>query len=146
MSRRQARERALQVLFQVDLGGAAPAAAFAQMDEEFGKLNGSQDFAEKLVNGAIEHLAFVDRVIAGVSKDWSINRMASVDRNIMRLALYEVFFCDDIPNNVAVNEAVELGKIFGGDDSGKFINGILGKVIENIADYSPDKIETMKTT
>lgn len=146
MSRRQARERALQVLFQVDLGGAAPAAAFAQMDEEFGKLNGSQDFAEKLVNGAIEHLAFVDHVIAGVSKDWSINRMASVDRNIMRLALYEVFFCDDIPNNVAVNEAVELGKIFGGDDSGKFINGILGKVIENIADYSPDKIETMKTT
>lgn len=146
MSRRQARERALQVLFQVDLGGAAPAAAFAQMDEEFGKLNGSQDFAENLVNGAIEHLAFVDRVIADVSKDWSINRMASVDRNIMRLALYEVFFCDDIPNNVAVNEAVELGKIFGGDDSGKFINGILGKVIENIADYSPDKIETLKTT
>lgn len=146
MSRRQARERALQVLFQFDLGGAAPAAAFAQMDEEFGKLNGSQDFAEKLVNGAIEHLAFVDRVIAAVSKDWSINRMASVDRNIMRLALYEVFFCDDIPNNVAVNEAVELGKMFGGDDSGKFINGILGKVIENIADYSPDKIETLKTT
>lgn len=146
MSRRQARERALQVLFQVDLGGAAPAAAFAQMDEEFGQLNGSQDFAEKLVYGAIEHLAFVDRVIAAVSKDWSINRMASVDRNIMRLALYEVFFCDDIPNNVAVNEAVELGKMFGGDDSGKFINGILGKVIENIADYSPDKIETLKTT
>ncbi len=146
MSRRQARERALQVLFQVDLGGAAPAAAFAQMDEEFGKLTGSQDFAEKLVYGSIEHLAFVDRVIAAVSKDWSINRMASVDRNIMRLALYEVFFCDDIPNNVAVNEAVELGKMFGGDDSGKFINGILGKVIENIADYSPDKIETQKTT
>jgi N utilization substance protein B len=87
-------------------------------------------------------MALIDRVIAAVSKDWSLNRMANVDRNIMRLSLYEVFFCDDVPNNVSVNEAVELGKIFGGDESGKFINGILGKVIENIDDYSPEKVET----
>lgn len=146
MSRRQARERALQVLFQVDMGGADPREAFAQMDEEFGKLNGSEDFTGKLVYGVIENMVFIDRVIAAVSKEWSLNRMANVDRNVMRLALYEVFFCDDIPNNVAVNEAVDLGKIFGGDESGKFINGILGKVIENIEDYSPEKIETLKTT
>jgi N utilization substance protein B len=57
----------------------------------------------------------------------------------MRLALYEVFFCADIPNNVSVNEAIELGKMYGGDESGKFINGILGKVIENIEEYTPQK-------
>lgn len=142
MSRRQARERALQVLFQVDMGGADPSDAFAQMDEEFGKLPGSEEFTGKLVCGVLENLVFIDRVIGAVSKDWSLNRIASVDRNIMRLALYEMYFCDEIPNNVSVNEAVDLGKIFGGDDSGKFINGILGKVIENIEDYSPDKMLT----
>lgn len=142
MSRRQARERALQVLFQVDMGGADPREAFSIMDEEFGKMNNSEDFAGKLVYGVLENKAFIDSVIASVSKDWSLNRMANVDRNIMRLSLYEVFFCDDVPNNVSVNEAVELGKIFGGDDSGKFINGILGKVIENLVEYSPEKIKT----
>jgi N utilization substance protein B len=144
MSRRQARERALQVLFQVDMGGTDPAAAFAQMDEEFGSLTGSEDFAEKIVCGVIENLLFIDQVIAAVSKDWNVERMANVGRNIMRLALYEVFFCDDIPNSVSVNEAVDLGKKFGGDDSGKFINGILGKVIENIEDYEPEKILTKR--
>lgn len=140
MSRRQARERALQVLFQVDMVGADPAVVFAQMDEEFGKMTDSEDFAGKLVCGVLDNLIFIDRVIAAVSKDWSLERMANVDRNIMRLALYEVFFCGDIPNNVSVNEAVDLGKLFGGDDSGKFINGILGKVIENIEEYSPEKV------
>jgi len=144
MSRRQARERALQVLFQVDMGGTDPAVALAQMDEEFGSLTESKDFTEKNVYGVIENLLFIDQVIAAVSKDWNVERMANVDRNIMRLALYEVFFCDDIPNSVSVNEAVDLGKKFGGDESGKFINGILGKVIENIEDYEPEKILTQK--
>lgn len=144
MSRRQARERALQVLFQVDMGGTDPAVALAQMDEEFGGLAESKDFTEKNVYGVIENLLFIDQVIAAVSKDWNVERMANVDRNIMRLALYEVFFCDDIPNSVSVNEAVDLGKKFGGDESGKFINGILGKVIENIEDYEPEKILTQK--
>lgn len=144
MSRRQARERALQVLFQVDMGGTDPAVALAQMDEEFGGLAESKDFTEKNVYGVIENLLFIDQVIAAVSKDWNVERMANVDRNIMRLALYEVFFCDDIPNSVSVNEAVDLGKKFGGDESGKFINGILGKIIENIEDYEPEKILTQK--
>ena len=142
MSRRQARERALQVLFQIDMGGTDPVVALAQMDEDFGSLAGSEDFTEKIVYGVIENMLFIDQVIAAVSKDWNVDRMANVDRNIMRLALYEVFFCNDIPNNVSVNEAVDLGKKFGGDESGKFINGILGKVIENIEDYEPEKIVT----
>lgn len=140
MSRRQARERALQVLFQVDMGGADPGEAMAQMDEKFGEMTDNEDFAGKLVYGVMANLVFIDQVITAVSKDWRLERMANVDRNLMRLALYEVFFCDDIPNNVSVNEAIDLGKIFGGADSGKFINGILGKVIENIEEYTPEKV------
>jgi len=139
MSRRQARERALQVLFQVDVGGADPDVAFRLMDEDFGNLTNSGDFAKRLVYGVIENLTPIDRIISAVSKDWSLNRIAKVDRNIMRMALYEMLYCEDIPNGVSVNEAVEMGKIFGGEDSSKFINGILGKVLENPEEFEPVK-------
>ena len=144
MSRRQARERALQVLFQVDLGGVDPKEAFAQMDEDYGKQAGSEDFTAELVFGVINNSDFIDSIITAISKEWSLDRIANIDRIIMRLALYEVFFCAGIPNNVSVNEAIELGKMYGGAESGKFINGILGKVIENIEEYTPKKqIEQM---
>lgn len=137
MSRRQARERALQVLFQIDVGGVQPAEAFKNMDESFGVLAKNGEFSQKLVLGTLENLKSIDRVIAGISKDWDISRMANVDRNIMRLALYEIFYCEDIPNNVSVNEALELGKAFGGEESGRFINGILGRVLENPDKFRP---------
>ena len=139
MSRRQARERALQVLFQVDVGGADPDMALRLMDEDFGNLTKSGDFTKRLVYGVIEHLIPLDRIISNVSKDWSLNRIARVDKSIMRLALFEMLYCDDIPSSVSVNEAVEMSKIFGGEDSGKFINGILGKVLENLEEYKPVK-------
>lgn len=137
MSRRQARERALQVLYQIDLGGAGTEEAFKGMADNFGPLLRDEDFARRLVKGTMENLEHIDRVIALVSKDWEIKRMASVDRNIMRLALYEIFYCEDIPCNVSVNEALELGKVFGGEDSARFINGILGKVLADPGKYRP---------
>ncbi|NQS74849.1 MAG: transcription antitermination factor NusB [Peptococcaceae bacterium] len=140
MSRRKARKRALQVLFQVDIGSVDPGKAIEYMDEEFGKVADNEDFAGQLIYGVLANLAPIDQIIARVSKDWKPDRMANVDRNLMRLALYEMFFCHDIPNNVSVNEAIDIGKIFGGADSGKFINGILGKVIENIEKYTPEEI------
>ncbi|MDF9407479.1 MAG: hypothetical protein A4E52_00205 [Pelotomaculum sp. PtaB.Bin013] len=130
MSRRQARERALQVLFQVDLGNVEPDEAFSKMDGSLGKLKKNEEFAQQLVSGTLANLMSIDRVIEGISKDWNIKRMANVDRNIMRLALFEILYCKDIPNNVSVNEAIELGKIFGSEESAKFINGILGRVVE----------------
>ncbi len=136
MSRRQARESALQVLFQVDMGGLDPKEAFLRMGENF-NLAAGDDFTQRLVNGTLENLSAIDQVIEVVSSDWNLKRMANVDRNIMRLALFEVFYCEDIPDNVSVNEAIELGKIFGGADSGRFINGILGKVLENPGQYRP---------
>lgn len=137
MSRRQARERILQVLFQVDVGGIDPYQAYQNIDNSFGELAKEQDFSMRIILGTLDNLQFIDHVISIVSKDWNINRMAKVDKNIMRMALYEIFYCDDIPSNVSVNEAVELGKIFGGEESGRFINGILGRVIENIVQYQP---------
>ncbi|NLI11996.1 transcription antitermination factor NusB [Pelotomaculum propionicicum] len=139
MSRRLARERALQVLFQVDVGGADPDTALRQMDEDFGDLTKNSDFIKRLVYGVIENLKPIDRIISNVSKDWSLSRIARVDKNIMRLALFEMLYCDDIPSGVSVNEAVEMGKTFGGKDSGKFINGILGKVMESPEEYTPSK-------
>ncbi|MCG9968522.1 transcription antitermination factor NusB [Pelotomaculum terephthalicicum JT] len=130
MSRRQARERALQVLFQIDLGNIEPSEAFNKVDGSLGRLKKNEEFARQLVNGTLANLRSIDQVIAGLSKDWNIKRMASVDRNIMRLALFEILYCKDIPDNVSVNEAIELGKAFGSEESGKFINGILGRVVE----------------
>jgi transcription antitermination factor NusB len=79
--------------------------------------------------GTVENLAEIDRIIAAYSKDWQLDRLARVDRNIMRLAVYEILYREDIPAGVSVNEAVELAKIFGGEDSGRFVNGILGRVV-----------------
>lgn len=135
MSRRRARERALQVLFQVDVSGVDPKEAFQSLDDCLGALMKERDFSMRLVWGTLENLQPIDWVIASISKDWNINRMANVDRNIMRMALFEIFYCEDIPKNVSVNEAVELGKVFGGEESRRFINGILGKVLEHFDQY-----------
>jgi len=143
MSRRQARERALQVLFQVDLGNIDPNEAFFKMDESLGRLKKNIEFSQELVNGTLANLSFIDQIIADISKDWNIKRMANVDRNIMRLALYEILFCEDIPYNVSANEAIELGKVYGSEESGKFINGILGRVLENPEEYR-NRIELVK--
>jgi len=128
------------VLFQVDVGNADPEKAFAWMDDAFGILYNNDDFARRLVSGVLEHQQAVDQVIAGLSKDWKFERVAGVDRNIMRMALYEIFYSPDIPDNVAVNEAVELAKTYGSEDSGRFINGILGKVLEKPEDYTPEGV------
>ena len=138
MGRRKARERALQILFQIDMGGSDPKDAMKNMDESFGAVTKNADFVDRLVRGTIAELDLIDSVISNISQDWNIERMASVDRNVIRLALYEIFFCSDIPNNVSVNEAVELGKSYGGEESARFINGILGKVLENPEDYRPE--------
>jgi len=141
MGRRKARERVLQVLYQIDMGGVEPKEAIKNMNESFGPVHGNEDFIENNVFGTLMNLEFIDKIISSISRDWNIERMASVDRNIIRLAFYEIFFCNDIPNNVSVNEAVELGKIYGGEESARFINGILGKVLANPEEYKPQTLD-----
>lgn len=137
MSRRATRELALKVLFQVDVGRADPKRALrytaAQqqvgVDEAESARELSEDditFAGELVDGALEHMSAIDQTISDHAKEWRIERMANVDRNVLRLALYEMTYRDDIPVSVSINEAVELAKKFGTEESGKFVNGILG--------------------
>lgn len=127
-SRHQSRERALQILFQYDIHGKP-----GVWLEEFWKQCKSADevkvFAERLVAGVLEHKKELDALIGKYATNWKISRMQVVDRNILRLGAYELFWLDDVPAKVTVNEAIELAKDFGDDEAAKFVNGILDKVL-----------------
>lgn len=125
--RRRAREVALQVLYQVDVGGADPGQAFEYSGERLNSDEEASGFARELIFGTLEHLPELDALISRLSRGWQLNRMAAVDRNIIRLGLYELLYVDDVPPAVTLNEAVELAKTFGGEDSSRFVNGILGR-------------------
>ena len=135
MSRRLARETALQVLFQRDLTKEPLNAteAVQRWAAEFEVPEVSRPFAQELVDGTIVHQNEIDQKIASFAQEWTISRMANVDRNVMRLATYEILFRPDIPGRVSLNEAIELAKRFGGEESAKFVNGILDKVVDSVS-------------
>ncbi len=128
--RTKARELALQVLFQIDIAGDNP----DRVLELFWQHQSSplepdiKDFAEKLIRGTIVKLSSLDEIIAKYATNWLIKRMAVIDRNVLRLATFEILNLSDIPIRVSINEAVDLAKKFGDLDSGKFVNGILDKI------------------
>ena len=127
--RTRAREVALQFLYQLDLRGddlLDEAKTFVRGEERDAE---TARFAIRLVQGTFEHKVEIDRVIQGVAQNWNISRMAVVDRNVLRLATYELLHCQDIPPKVAINEAIELGKRYSTQNSGAFINGILDKIM-----------------
>ena len=145
MSRRQAREVALQALFHLDLNPLNEAespdevrilafdTAISSYEDEDKKLLDKENdrlFALSLINGTRDNLEAIDEVISSVSKDWKLARMSGIDRNVLRLALFQIRFADEpMQPGIAINEAVELSKRFGTDDSGKFANGVLGAII-----------------
>jgi len=135
LSRRLARETALQVLFQRDLTKEPLNAteAVQRWAAEFEVPEVSRPFAQELVDGTIAHQNEIDQKIASFAQEWTISRMANVDRNVMRLATYEILFRPDIPGRVSLNEAIELAKRFGGEESAKFVNGILDKVVDSVS-------------
>jgi len=135
LSRRLARETALQVLFQRDLTKEPliTAEIVERWAAEFAVPEASRPFAQGLVDGTIAHLDEIDPMIASFAQDWTLSRMANVDRNVMRLATYEILFCPDIPGRVSLNEAIELAKRFGGEESAKFVNGILDRVVASVS-------------
>jgi len=136
LSRRLARETALQVLFERDLTKETlnTAEIVERWASEFAVPEPSKIFTQELVDGTIAHLEAIDQTIASIAEDWTLGRMANVDRNVMRLATYEILFCPDIPGRVSLNEAIELAKRFGGEESAKFVNGILDRVVANVAE------------
>lgn len=138
MSRRLARRKALQLLYQIDLTQSSPDEAWNQSDVNEGLSASAQEFAYNLVAGVRQHIADIDQLIAGFAKDWTIDRMSYVDRNILRLAVYELKYMPETPTKVAVNEAVELAKDFSDVQASKFINGVLGTVVEYLG-RNPDE-------
>lgn len=126
--RRRSREMAVKVLYQADMSGASITEAFQLFCQHFGGSEENRVFARELLDGVQTHLSEVNSLISQFSEHWRLDRMSMVDRNILRLAIYELLSRPDIPAKVSINEAVELGKKFGTEDSGAFINGILDRI------------------
>jgi transcription antitermination protein NusB len=125
-TRRRARIVALQVLFEVDTVQHDPDVSLRNRLEDSPLPEDGVAFARVLLMGALQHLSLLDQIIQRIAPEWPIEQMAPVDRNILRLAAYEILHEHDTPPKVAINEAVEIAKLFGSDSSSRFVNGVLG--------------------
>jgi N utilization substance protein B len=126
--RTKARERALQALYQIDVAAQGIEDALGRFWKSFEPVEREvMDLAEALVRGVAEHRRTIDETIERISTNWRLDRMAKVDRNVLRLAVYELLRTD-VPVKVVINEAIELGKKFGSESSGAFVNGVLDRV------------------
>jgi transcription antitermination protein NusB len=121
----------------MDITGENGAGGLAKVCEHLCPGQGEDEFSQRLVRGVLDHGPEIDRVIEGHSENWRLERMPAVDRNILRIAAFELLYCEEIPPKVAVNEAVELGKRFGTEESGSFINGILDKIMSSVSRPQP---------
>jgi len=142
MKRRKAREHALQILFQLDVRQDKPSSVI--LKHFWTEYNPDEDikaFAEAIVKGTYKHLAGIDELIRRCAKNWSLDRMAVVDRNVLRMAVYEILYRMEIPTSVTINEAIEIAKKFGTDESGAFVNGILDRVARESGKLEEGKIE-----
>jgi N utilization substance protein B len=130
MKRRRAREYALQLLFQSEFAKGPPLDSFWEGRDEDPEVVA---YANRLLRGTLEHLEEIDAAIRGAAEHWVLERMAAVDRNIMRAAVYEILYLEDIPPAVAINEALEIAKKFSSHESAAFINGILDRIAKGKA-------------
>jgi N utilization substance protein B len=151
--RRAARELALKVLFQIDVGKLPPEEVLETSFEQVPVDPDEQAYVTEVVRGTLAHLAEVDRIIGSLAAGWKLERIANVDKNVLRLALYEIDHREDIPTSVSVNEAIEIAKKYSTEDSGKFVNGILGSYLrqhgaaatEPSADPQPSSVPASPT-
>jgi len=132
--RRKARELALQLLFQIDFTGdriEIPPSFWVENES----LPQVKAFTEILVNGVLKHLSEIDPIIEKYTQHWSRDRMAAIDRNILRFAIFELLYLKEIPPKVTINEAIEIAKKYGSEDSGAFVNGILDRIHRDEANF-----------
>jgi N utilization substance protein B len=132
-ARHKAREIALQVLYEIDAVGHKPEDALARILSRIEVTEDVIGFARELVNGVIQNRAQLDQNIRDFAPAWPLDQISIVDRNILRLAIYEILHDNKIPVKVAINEAVELAKTFGSNNSSRFVNGVLGSVSNLVA-------------
>lgn len=131
MLRRKARELALKMLYQQETQGEDPLSALEKYTEVFPYKEAVVSYAKKLLEGIKEHKGEIDSRIREASKNWRLERMTIVDKNILRIGVYEILYSEDVPPAVAIDEAIELGKKYGCEDSGQFINGILDFIFKS---------------
>ena len=136
--RRAARMAALQVLFEVDTTGHKPDEVLERRIAEDNLAPEAGEYAAELVRGVLQHVTDIDYRIQKAAPAWPFSQMAGIDRNIIRIALYEALFgAEKVPFKVAVNEAVELAKLFGSESSSRFVNGVVGRIVSEEAASSP---------
>lgn len=134
LERTRARRQAMQILYQREITGESVESILetGSYNKEDGEIT---EFCRELVAGVAENQHMIDDTIGAISEHWTVHRMPTVDRCILRLAAYEILFLEEIPASVSINEAVEMAKIYGGEDSSKFVNGVLGRLAEQYAPY-----------
>ena len=140
-NRRRSRELAMQALFYVDMRQNKPKERLDLYLQNYRPSKKVLPFFLELVNGVIRERDQIDTMIERFSSNWKMSRMSCVDRNIMRIAVYEMLYCSDIPLKVSINEAIDVAKKFGTEESGAFINGILDSV-RLVLEEEANKIET----
>jgi len=132
------RELALQWLFEIEVGRQPAEVVLAHVPQDVEELEAIEEegvsFAQLLVRGVTANRQAIDEVIVQYAKGWPLDRMAAIERNILRIALYEIMQMPDVPDSVSVDEAVEIAKHYASDESGKFVNGILGAYLRNEAE------------
>jgi N utilization substance protein B len=137
--RRKARELAMQTLFCMDMLENKSEELIERLCEAVQSSPDIRPFCDHLVQGVLKNKTSIDQIIEQFSDNWKLFRMACVDRNILRIAVFEMLHCDDIPPRVAINEAVDIGKKYGTEDSGAFINGILDGIYQKYAPLPSEK-------
>jgi transcription antitermination factor NusB len=135
--RRKARELAVQVLFHLEFNPGDPEEAFDLICENFEASKSVRPFSKELVVGVWENRQELDELIQGASRNWRVSRMPRLDRSILRLAAYEILYAPGIPPKVSIDEAVEMGKRLGSEDTSSFVNGILDNIYNNL--FRPEK-------
>lgn len=140
-SRRRSRELALQALYDMDMSSDSSEIRLESFCENFNPSKKVVPFFKVLVEGVRVNRVEIDSLIEKHSKNWKVSRMSLVDRNVMRIAVFEMLNCSDVPVKVSINEAIDIGKKFGTEESGSFINGILDSIHKDLK----DKIDASKT-
>jgi len=131
-TRRKSRELALQALYQWNITRQDPFLILDQQKINFSPAEEDDEFAQQIIVGVLEHYNHIDELIEKFSEHWRLDRISIIDRNILRMAIFELLFREDIPPRVTLNEAIDLGKRFGSEDSSAFINGILDRIQKEV--------------
>lgn len=145
--RRKARQIALETLYEIDCANHPPGLVLERRVAEAGFNGSTAGFLQGLVQGVLANVEMLDTIIHEHAPEWPVDQMAIVDRNILRMAIYEIVIEETTPIKVAINEAVELAKIYGSDSAPRFVNGVLGTLaaqnsdIDNTAEDLPDEVE-----